>query len=272
MTAGAPARRRPISLRRPRMPWRAVRIAVFYLALIGVWQVAAVAGVWPSYTFPPPADVWEDLRLAATDGILWEAAGESMRRMAIGYALSILLGLVAGVAMGTWKWVDETAGSLVLGLQSLPSVTWFPLAVLWFGLNERSVIFVVLMGSVCSIAISAATGVKSIPPLLLRAAAMFGGPWWKRLGLVVLPAMLPAMVQGLKLGWSFAWRSLLAAELLFHTVSLGQLLTMGRDLNDVSQVIAIMLVIVAIGMAIDRLIFGRMEGWVNERWGIARAP
>jgi len=97
---------------------------------------------------------------------------------------------------------------------------------------------------------------------------MFGGHPVKRLGLVILPAMLPAMVQGLKLGWSFAWRSLLAAELLFHTISLGQLLTLGRDLNDVSMVVTIMLVIVAIGMAMDRLVFGRMEAWVNERWGL----
>ena len=250
------------------VPWKAVRIAVFYVALIGIWEVVARAEVWPSYTFPAPREVWEDLRLAAEDGILWEAIGESMRRMAIGYSLSILIGLVVGISMGSFKWVDESVGSLVLGLQSLPSVTWFPLAVLWFGLNERAVIFVVLMGSVCSIAISASAGVKGVPPLLMRATRMFGGPWWKRLYLVILPAMLPAMVQGLKLGWSFAWRSLLAAELLFHTISLGQLLTLGRDLNDVSMVIAIMLVIVALGMAMDRLVFGRMEGWVNERWGL----
>ena len=250
------------------VPWKLVRIVVFYVALVALWGLVAAREVWPSYTFPSPGEVWEDLRLAAQDGILWEAIAESMRRMAIGYSLSIFIGLFVGIAMGSFKWVDETVGSLVLGLQSLPSVTWFPLAVLWFGLNENAVIFVVLMGSVCSIAISSSAGVKGIPPLLMRATRMFGGPPWKRLYLVILPAMLPAMVQGLKLGWSFAWRSLLAAELLFHTISLGQLLTLGRDLNDVSLVIAMMLVIVALGMAMDRLVFGRMESWVNERWGL----
>jgi NitT/TauT family transport system permease protein len=251
------------------VPWKAFRIAAFYVALLALWEFLARAELWPSYTFPAPGEVWDDLRLAAEDGILWEAIGESMRRMAIGYSLSIVVGLGIGIATGSLRWVDETVGSLVLGLQSLPSVTWFPLAVLWFGLNERAVIFVVLMGSVCSIAISSSAGVKGIPPGLLRASRMFGGDPLKRLVLVVLPAMLPAMVQGLKLGWSFAWRSLLAAELLFHTISLGQLLTLGRDLNDVSMVVAMMLVIVAIGMAVDRVVFGRMESWLHERWGLA---
>ena len=267
-----PAPRSTSRLRlKPGIPWKTIRIAVFYAALFGAWHVFAKMEVWPSYTFPAPLEVLEDIKLAAEDGILWEAMRTTMERMAIGFSLSIVIGLVVGISMGSLKWVDETVGSLVLGLQSLPSVTWFPLAVLWFGLNERAVIFVVLMGSVCSIAISSSAGVRGIPPLLMRASSMFGGPWWKRLFLVILPAMLPAMVQGLKLGWSFAWRSLLAAELLFHTISLGQLLTIGRDLNDVSQVIAIMCVIVAIGMAMDRLVFGRLEGWVNERWGLRAA-
>jgi NitT/TauT family transport system permease protein len=252
---------------RPAVPWKALRVATFYVALVAIWKLMVLGELWPEYTFPPPEDVFEDLKLAAQYGILWEAIAESMRRMAIGYSLSLVIGLAVGVAMGSSKYVDETVGSLVLGLQSLPSVTWFPLAVLWFGLNENAVIFVVLMGSVCSVAISSSTGVKSIPPLLLRAANMFGGPWWRRLVYVVLPAMLPSVVQGLKLGWSFAWRSLLAAELLFHTISLGQLLTIGRDLNDVSQVVAIMLVIVVLGMAMDRLVFSGLERRVNERWG-----
>lgn len=253
---------------KPGVPWKAIRIASFYLALLGVWKLIAVMEVWPTYTFPPPEDVFQDLRLLVKDGILWDAIQTTMQRMAIGYSLSIVIGLVVGISMGSFKWVDEAVGSLVLGLQSLPSITWFPLAILWFGLSEHAIIFVVLMGSVNSIAISSAAGVKGIPPLLLRASNMFGGPWWQKLIYVILPAMLPSMVQGLKLGWSFAWRSLLAAELLFVSMSLGHLLSLGRDLNDVSQVIAIMLVIVALGMTIDRLGFGWIEARVRERWGL----
>jgi NitT/TauT family transport system permease protein len=191
-----------------------------------------------------------------------------MTRMAIGYSLSIVVGLTVGVAMGSLRWLDETLGSLVLGLQSLPSVTWFPLALIWFGLNEKAIIFVVLMGSVNSIAISTRAGIQNIPPLLNRASRMFGGRWWQAVVFVTLPGVLPSMIQGLKLGWSFAWRSLLAAELLYSSASLGYLLQTGRDLNNMGMMIGIMLVIVAIGLVFDRLVFGRLEAWVNERWGL----
>ena len=250
-----------------RVPWKGIRVAAFYLGLLGLWQVVYLAELWPSYVFPGPRDVWEALRFNAESGDLWRAGLQTMERMVIGYSLSIGIGLTLGITMGSAKWVDETVGGLVLGLQSLPSVTWFPLAILWFGLNERAIIFVVLMGSVGSVAISARSGVKGIPPLLMRASQMFGGRRWQRILYVVIPGMAPSMVQGLKLGWSFAWRSLLAAELLYVSLSLGHLLQVGRDLNDVSQVVAIMLVIVAIGITVDRLVFGRAERWVGERWG-----
>lgn len=260
----------PLGRWRPGIPWKLVRIGVFYVGLLALWQFLAWREVWPSYTFRPPADVWDALRVRIENGVLWDSAQTTMKRMFIGYTLSIGVGLAVGIAMGMGRWIDETVGSLVLGIQSLPSITWFPLALIWFGLNEKAVIFVVLMGSVGSVAISTRAGVKGIPPLLMRAARMFGGNRAQQIGLVVIPGMLPALVQGLKLGWSFAWRSLLAAELLFVSQSLGHLLSVGRDLNDISLVIGIMLVIVAIGVAVDRLLFGRVEGWVNERWGLAR--
>jgi NitT/TauT family transport system permease protein len=253
----------------PGIPWKAVRIVTFYLGLLAIWQLLAWRGVWPSYTFPPPADVWDSLKERAESGVLWESVRLTMQRMLLGYTLSIGVGLTLGIAMGMAKWLDETLGSVVLGVQSLPSVTWLPLALLWFGLNEKAIIFVVLMGSVGSIAISTRAGVKGIPPLLVRASRMFGGNRLHRIFLVVIPGMMPSLVQGLKLGWSFAWRSLLAAELIFVSQSLGYQLQIGRDLNDVSLVVGIMLVIVAIGITVDRLVFSRLEAWVNARWGLA---
>ena len=263
------ARRRSRRRLRPGVPWKALRILAFYVALTGLWQLVYTLEIWPPYVFPSPRDVFDTLRAKVEDGTIFDAAELTLRRMGIGYSLSIVVGITVGVIMGTMRWVDETLGSLVLGLQSLPSVTWFPLAVLWFGLNEQAIIFVVLMGSVNSIAISARSGVRAIPPLQMRAARMFGGKRWQMYLYVVLPGMLPSMVQGLKLGWSFAWRSLLAAELLFVSASLGYLLQTGRDLNDVSLVVSVMVVIVFLGVAVDRLLFGRMEAWVNERWGLA---
>lgn len=265
---GTRAARGALPALRLRLPWKVTRIAAFYLGLLGLWWFLAWRETWPSYTFPPPSAVWDALRVRSENGVLWEAIQNTMQRMLVGYTFAIVLGLAIGVAMGTGRWIDETLGSLVLGIQSLPSVTWFPLALIWFGLNEKAIIFVVLMGSVGSIAISTRAGVRGIPPILLRASRMFGGSGVQQIALVVVPGMLPALVQGLKLGWSFAWRSLLAAELLFASQSLGHLLSVGRDLNNISLVVAIMLVIVAIGVAVDRLIFGRAEAWVGERWGL----
>jgi len=180
-----------------------------------------------------------------------------MQRLLIGYTISLAVGMIIGMAAGTWKWVDETVGSLVLGMQSLPSITWIPLAILWFGLNERAIIFIVFMGSVFAVAISARAGVRGLPPLYRKAALTIGANRYQLTRYVLLPAMVPAMAQGLKLGWSFAWRSLMAAEILIVVAGefgVGHLLNLGRDLNDMS-----LLVIVAIGLAFDVFVFRRLE-------------
>jgi len=250
------------------MPFRIVRLLAFYAALVGVWQLVAMAEIWPPYLFPAPGSVFDSLWHNIENHLILDALQISLKRLAVGYLISFGLGMVIGIAMGTVRWVDETVGSLVLGLQSLPSITWLPLALLWFGLNDKAIIFVVLMGSIFAIAISARAGVQSVPGLLKRAALTLGAARWQMYRYVVLPAMLPAMIQGLKLGWSFAWRSLMAGELLFVSLGLGHLLNLGRDLNDMSLVVAVMLVIIAVGLTVDRLIFGRVEGWVQERWGL----
>ncbi len=251
------------------MLFRIVRVSAFYLALLGIWQVVVMLEIWPKYLVPAPKEVWDSLRQYIDNGQIPDAIQLSMRRLVIGYSISILIGMVIGMAAGTWKWVDETVGSLVLGMQSLPSITWLPLAVLWFGLNDKAIIFVVLMGSIFAIAISARSGIQNIPPIYRKAALTMGANRLQMARYVLLPAMLPAMAQGLKLGWSFAWRSLMAGELLFVSLGLGHLLNLGRDLNDMSLVLAIMIVIVAIGLIVDFLIFSRFEKFVQERWGLA---
>ncbi len=248
---------------------RTARLLVFYAALVGLWQLVAIAGIWPPYLFPSPGSVFHALWRNIDNGLIPEAVKISMKRLAVGYTLSFAGGMLIGLGTGTMRWVDETVGSLVLGLQSLPSITWLPLAVLWFGLNDRAIIFVVLMGSIFSIAISARHGVRDVPALQRRAAQTLGANRLQMYRYVILPAMLPSMVHGLKLGWSFAWRSLMAGELLFVSMGLGHLLNLGRDLNDMSMVMAVMLVIVAVGLTVDRLAFGFAERWVGERWGIA---
>jgi NitT/TauT family transport system permease protein len=192
----------------------------------------------------------------------------SMERILLGFGISAVVGMLLGLALGRIKLLDETVGSLVLGLQALPSICWLPLALLWFGLNEQAILFVVVMGALLSITLATEAGVKNTPPLYLRAARNLGARGWRLYALVIFPAALPAIITGMKLGWSFAWRSLMAAELLYVSLGLGHLLMMGRELNDMSQVVAVMLVIIAIGLMVDRLIFAPIEWRVRERWGL----
>jgi NitT/TauT family transport system permease protein len=250
---------------------RAFRIVGFYVLVIGAWWAIARAEVWSPYLFPAPDAVFRSLQTYVLNGQIPDAVFASLQRMAVGYALSFVLGMSIGILIASSRWANETIGGIVLGVQSLPSITWLPLAVLWFGLSERAIIFVVLMGSAFSIAISARAGILGIPPLLQRAAGTLGASRWQAYRYVVLPGMIPAMVQGMKQGWSFAWRSLMAGELLFVSAGLGHLLNVGRDLNNISLVFAVMIVIVIVGVTVDRLIFGRAERWVRERWGYAAA-
>jgi len=170
--------------------------------------------------------------------------------------------------IGRFKILDETVGSLITGLQALPSICWLPLAILWFGLSEAAIQFVVIIGAILAITISTDDGIKNIPPILIRAAKTMGTKGLDLYFRVMLPAALPSIVTGMKLGWSFAWRSLMAGELLFVSLGLGHLLTIGRELADMNLVVAVMLVIVVIGVVVDRLIFARLEDIVTERWGL----
>lgn len=246
-----------------------IRRAVFYAALLSSWEAVARAGIWPSYLLPGPITVLATLMDLLQRGLLLDATAVSLQRLLIGYGISLIIGIVLGVMLGTMRQFDETVGSLVLGLQALPSVCWLPLSIVWMGLNERAIVFVVVMGALFSITLGVRAGVKTTPPIYLRAARNLGSSGVALYAQVVLPAALPAVLGGLKLGWSFAWRSLMAAELLYHTLSLGNLLQTGRDLNDAPQVMAVMLAIVVIGIAIDQLLFAPAERRVAERWGLA---
>jgi NitT/TauT family transport system permease protein len=242
---------------------------VFFSLLIGVWELFSLLKVWPEFLFPSPLGVGSTLVTGFTDGTYLIGIGVSMVRVLVGYLISLAIGLPLGLLIGRLRWLDETVGAVLTGLQTLPSICWLPLALLWFGLNETAILFVVVMGSLLSISIAAEDGVKNTPPKYMNAARNMGA---RRLNLylhVVLPAALPAILTGMKLGWSFAWRSLMAGELLYVSLGLGQLLMMGRDLNDMAQVIAVMLVIVALGLIVEGLIFAPMEQRARERWGLA---
>ncbi len=250
------------------------RKLAFYVGLLLVWEALTRLHLWPSYVFPSPLSVGASLWGGVADGSYVLAAVISLRRILLAYGLSLAIGIPIGLLLGRVRLIQDTLGSIVLGLQALPSICWLPLAVLWFALTEKAILFVVVMGAVLSVTLSTADGVRNTPPLYLRAARTMGAGGLQLYTGVVLPAALPAILSGMKLGWSFAWRSLMAAELLYATPGrwgLGQVLSMGRELNDMSQVIAVMLIIIAIGLAADRLLFSPAERHVRERWGLQPA-
>ncbi|HQV69604.1 MAG TPA: ABC transporter permease [Thermoflexales bacterium] len=244
------------------------RRVIFFALLLLAWQGLVWAKLWPEYIFPSPMGVGRALLRGLQNGSLLIGIVASLQRLLLGFAISAVLGIGLGLALGRNRLLNETLGSLILGLQALPSICWLPLALIWFGLSETAMIFVVVMGALFSITLAAEAGVKNTPPLYLRAAANMGAKGLNLYRWVILPAALPAIITGLKMGWSFAWRSLMAAELLYVSIGLGHLLTMGRELNDMSQVIAVMLVIIALGLLVDRLVFGKIEASARERWGL----
>jgi len=245
-----------------------IRQLAFYLWLIAVWQVVCDLRIWPPYLFPSPGNVLEALQAGFADRSIVIGIGISMKRIALGYGLSVVLGIGLGFLIAANEFLEATLGGLVLSLQSLPSLCWLPLAVLWFGLSEKAIIFVVVMGSFLAVTINTQAGVRHVPKIYLMAGRNLGAKGPRLFAHVLLPASLPHLVSGLKQGWAFAWRSLISGEMIFVSLGLGHLLMMGRDLNDMSQVLAVMAVIMAIGHLVDRLIFERLESRIRLKWGL----
>ena len=246
-----------------------IRKVLFYLLLLGLWELIFKQQIWPPYLFPSPVDVGRALVLGFQDKIFLIGLIASIKRIVMGYLISLFFGIVTGLVMSRFKILDETIGSFIGMLQVLPSICWLPLAILWFGLNEWAIQFVIVMGAFLSIAIATDAGIKNIPPLYIRAARTMGVRGAPLYGRVILPAALPSILTGMKLGWSFAWRSLMAGELLFVSTGLGQLLQSGRELNDMPQVIAVMLVIMGVGLFFDHLIFAPIQNHLRSKWGMA---
>lgn len=248
-----------------------VRRLIFLVFLLAAWDAVFRFGLYEGFLMPFPEEVAATFWRGLTNGSFLVGTAVSLKRIAIGYLISLAAGVTLGFLIGRFKILEDTLGSLILGLQTIPSICWLPFAILWFGLSETAIIFVVVMGALLSITIATDDGVKNTSPLLIRAGKTMGVKGIRLYLWVILPSALPAVVSGMKLGWSFAWRSLMAGELLFVSAGLGQLLTVGRDLNDSSMVVAVMIVIVLIGLTFDKLVFGQMEKAVRRRWGLSGA-
>ena len=219
---------------------------------------------------PSPIDVFGTLVVLIKDNTIGIAIVASLKRILVGYFISVVIGVTLGLTIAKFKYLEENLGPLILGLQTLPSICWLPFAILWFGLSESSIIFVIAIGSTFAVAISVKYAIKNVNPLYVRAARTMGAKGSKIYTQVILPAALPDIVSGLKQGWSFAWRALMAGEMLSSTKGLGQVLMIGRDLADISQVVAVMIVIIILGLLVDKLVFSRLEKSMRHIWGLDR--
>ncbi|HEV7760349.1 MAG TPA: ABC transporter permease [Acidimicrobiales bacterium] len=238
---------------------------------IGIWQVAVWLEWKPEYALASPGDAFSELWKLVSEGTLWTALDITMRRAVGGFIVALVLGVAVGTLVAGIKPVRVAVGSLITGLQTMPSIAWFPLAILLFGKSEGAIRFVVLLGAAPSIANGLITGIDQIPPILRRAGRVLGARGPSEYWYVVLPAALPSFIGGLKQGWAFAWRSLMAGELLViirGQASLGYLLTVNRDLNDSAGLIAVMIAILIVGIAVDTVFFGTLDRAVRRRWGL----
>jgi NitT/TauT family transport system permease protein len=239
---------------------------VFGACAIAVWALVTLRA---TPLLPGPVAVGRAFAEVARDGTLAIALAKTLARLALGYSISLVLGIPLGVALARVRAVKEALGPIVLGMSAVPSICWLPLAILWFGLSELAIQVVVVCGAVLPIAIATEAAVKQVPPAIDRAARTMGASGARLLLTVTLPAALPGIVAGAKLGWSFALRSLMAGELLFVSGGLGQLLETGRDIGDTALVVAIVLLLVFLGRACERLLFAPLDRMIGRRWGTA---
>jgi NitT/TauT family transport system permease protein len=259
-----------------RHPWgaRAIWAVVWpkLLAIglvIGAWEIIHRTG-WKQFVLPGPATVFANLWDQMQHAQLWQAIDITMRRAVIGFALSVLIGAVIGALMSRIKPLRAATGSLITAMQTMPSIAWFPFAIILFGATTNAIIFVIVLGSAPSVANGLITGVDYIPPLLLRAGKTMGLSRVATYRHLILPASLPSFVSGLKQAWAFAWRSLMAGELLVIILgqpSIGALLSAAQDQSDMASAIAIMIVILALGIIIDML-FSKADAVIRRRRGM----
>jgi NitT/TauT family transport system permease protein len=267
----------PIERRRPAL--RRITAGVWPKAMailigLAIWQLVVLSGWKPPWLLPSPITVLDELWKEIVSGDLLSAVAITLRRAGFGYAVAIVVGVAIGMLVVRSTTLRAAVGSLITGLQTMPSIAWFPLAILLFQLTDLAILFVVVLGAAPSIANGLISGVDHVPPLLVRAGRTLGARGLAEYRYVILPAALPATIAGLKQGWAFAWRSLMAGELLVlipGQVSIGTKLQFAREFSDAPALLAMMLVILAIGILVDSLVFNTLERSVRARRGLLDA-
>ena len=275
ISVAQPAAADRTTIRKPATPFMKYLLPAFliFAAIIGAWEYTARYAGISRLLLPAPSEVWKYLVDNFKSGELISATWVTMGRLLKGYLIGLVLGIPLGMLTARFKLAHLTLGVIALGLQTLPSVCWVPLSLLWFGQTESAMIFIVVMGTIWAVILATDHGIRQIPPLYREAAETMGSRglhlWFR----VLVPASLPHIVSGTKQGWAFAWRSLMAAEIyvtIIKSTGLGHLLNYGRDMSAMDQVVGLMILIIFIGFAADKLIFSPWERFLRRRWGLSQ--
>jgi len=249
-------------------------IVLIYISILAIWQLmyyilADKLSVVKSYIFPTPIGVIQSSYRLFVNNNLFSEIISSFSKMLIGFGLSIGIGLILGLLISRYKLVSKAIKPLILGLQTLPSICWIPFSILWFGLKDSATIFVIIIGSTFSIAISVYSAITNINPIYIKSAKTMGAKGKTLYLKVIFPASIPQFVSGLKQGWSFAWRALMAGEIISGTSGLGYVLLVGRELLDINQVLSVMIIIIIISIIIEKLFFEKAEKFTNKKMGLS---
>lgn len=234
----------------------------------GIWLAVDVLDIAKTYTLPSPLGVLECFIDLCSDGSLFKVVLYSLGRGVLGYFIAVVIGILLGLFLHRNETIRKNLKPFILGLQTLPSVCWVPFSILWFGLTTEAILFVVVMGACFSVAISVDNAIRNVPPIYIKAALTLGANKSQLYRQVIFPACLPELVSGLKQGWSFAWRALMSGEVMTTSIGLGQTLIMGRDLSDINQVMLVMILIVVVGIVIDKYVFSKGEQRMLKKRGL----
>ena len=252
--------------------WRSAWPKLLAVALVvAVWQLVVLSGWKPEYVLPGPATVFADLKGLIVTGDFWDGVRLTMLRAITGFALAVLIGTLIGAAVSRFAPLRAAIGSLITGLQTMPSIMWFPLAILLFQISESAILFVVILGAAPSVANGLISGIDYVPRTWLRVGQVMGMKGIAKYRHLILPASLPSFISGLKQGWAFSWRSLMAGELLVivpGALSIGVRMQQARDLTEASLVISYIIVVLIIGILID-LLFSAADNSLRKRWGLS---
>ncbi|WP_068777016.1 ABC transporter permease [Paenibacillus sp. FJAT-26967] len=247
----------------------ALRRTIFLVILLIAWEAGYRIFDW-GWKFPSVLQTLDAFRIGFTEGQLLEATFSSLKRLLIGFSISLVVGTLLGFLFARYRILDDTIGFLVVALQTVPSIAWLPFAIIWFGLTDTSVIFITALGATWTMAMSSRTGILNIPRIYLKAAQTMGvGNGLRMFWQIMVPAAFPHLINGVRVAWAFAWRALVAGELIARGVGLGQMLQDGRNLGDTAMMLCIVIIIAVLGTISDHFFFKRLEDTILVRYGLA---